>query len=35
VLERPSVARVLREAAPWLQYFPLLETLPADYRPAA
>jgi hypothetical protein len=26
---------VLREAAPWLQYFPLLETLPADYRPAA
>jgi glutathione S-transferase len=35
LLERPSVARVLREAAPWLQYFPLIETLPADYRPRA
>ena len=34
LLERPSVARVLREAAPWLQHFPLLETLPAKYRPA-
>jgi glutathione S-transferase len=34
VLERPSVARVLREAAPWLQHFPLLDTLPAEYRPA-
>src|SRR5690606_25649335 len=33
LLERPSVARVLREAAPWLQYFPLLAHLPADYRP--
>jgi glutathione S-transferase len=35
LLERPSVARVLREASPWLQHFPLIETLPADYRPAA
>jgi glutathione S-transferase len=35
VLERPSVARVLREAAPWLQHFPLIETLPAAYRPPA
>jgi glutathione S-transferase len=34
VLERPSAARVLREAAPWLPHFPLLETLPAEYRPA-
>jgi glutathione S-transferase len=35
LLERPSVARVLREAAPWLQHFPLVATLPADYRPRA
>lgn len=35
LLERPSVARVMREAAPWLQYFPMLESLPADYRPTA
>jgi glutathione S-transferase len=35
LLERPAIARVLREAAPWLQHFPLIETLPADYRPRA
>ena len=35
LLERPSVARVLREAAPWMQHFPLVATLPADYRPGA
>ena len=35
LLDRPSVARVLREAAPWLQYFPLIEDLPPAYRPAA
>jgi glutathione S-transferase len=31
--ERPPVARVLREAAPWLRYFPLVDTLPAAYFP--
>lgn len=35
LLERPSVARVLREAGPWLQHFPLVGTLPVDYRPPA
>lgn len=35
LLERPSVARMLGEASPWLRHFPLIETLPADYRPAA
>ena len=35
LLERPSVARVLREAAPWLQHFPLVKRLPPGYRPAA
>jgi hypothetical protein len=30
-----SPARVLREAAPWLQHFPLIESLPLGYRPAA
>jgi glutathione S-transferase len=35
LLERPSVARVLGEASPWLQHFPLVATLPADYRPTA
>lgn len=34
LLERPSIARVLREAAPWLQYFPLIDSLPSGYRPA-
>lgn len=33
LLDRPSVARVLREAGPWLRYFPLIETLPAAYVP--
>jgi glutathione S-transferase len=35
LLERPSVARVLGEASPWLQHFPLIATLPAGYRPGA
>jgi glutathione S-transferase len=35
LLERPSIARVLGEASPWLQHFPLIATLPADYRPMA
>lgn len=35
LLERPSVTRVLREAAPWLQHFPLIERLPPAYRPQA
>lgn len=35
LLERPSIARVLREAAPWLRHFPLIERLPAGYRPSA
>ena len=34
LLERPSVQRVLREAQPWIQYFPLLERLPAAHRAA-
>lgn len=34
LLERPSVARVRREAGPWMKYFPLLDTLPARYREA-
>jgi glutathione S-transferase len=33
--ERPSIARVLREAAPWLDHFPLIGTLPPGYRPTA
>jgi glutathione S-transferase len=33
LLERPSVARMLREAGPWLQYFPLRATLPDAYVP--
>jgi glutathione S-transferase len=35
LLERPSVARVLGEASPWLPHFPLIATLPAGYRPGA
>ena len=35
LFERPPVARVLREAAPWLPNFPLVATLPDAYRPAA
>lgn len=35
LLARASVARVLREAAPWLQSFPLVERLPVAYRPRA
>ncbi|MGN6112290.1 MAG: glutathione S-transferase family protein [Luteimonas sp.] len=34
LLERPSVARVLGEASPWLRHFPLVETLPAGYVPS-
>ena len=34
LLERPSVRRVLREARPWLGYFPLLDRLPAAHRAA-
>lgn len=35
LLERPSVERILREEAPWLQHFPLIDTLPPGYRPRA
>ena len=35
LLERPSVARVLGEAAPWLQHFPLLHALPPAFKAAA
>ncbi|MFT3808093.1 glutathione S-transferase family protein [Arenimonas sp.] len=34
LLERPSVQRVLKEAGPWIRYFPLLATLPPRYRAA-
>jgi glutathione S-transferase len=34
LLERPSVQRVLREAQPWIRYFPLLDRLPAAHRAA-
>jgi glutathione S-transferase len=34
LLERPSVQRVLREAQPWIGYFPLLDRLPAAHRAA-
>jgi glutathione S-transferase len=34
LLERPSVQRVLREAQPWIKYFPLLDRLPAAHRAA-
>ena len=32
LLQRASVQRVLKEAGPWIQYFPLLATLPPRYR---
>ena len=34
LLQRPSVRRVLKEARPWLENFPLLATLPAAHRDA-
>lgn len=34
LLERASVQRVLKEAGPWIQYFPLLADLPPRYRAA-
>jgi glutathione S-transferase len=34
LLQRPTVQRVLAEAAPWMPYFPLLERLPAAHREA-
>jgi glutathione S-transferase len=34
LLERASVQRVLREAQPWIRYFPLLDRLPAAHRAA-
>jgi len=32
--QRPSIARVLREAAPWLRNFPLRAHLPEAYVPS-
>lgn len=34
LLERAPVRRVLREAKPWIGYFPLLDRLPAAHRDA-
>lgn len=34
LLGRASVQRVLKEAGPWMKYFPLLDTLPPRYREA-
>ena len=31
LLERPSVQRVLKDAQPWIKYFPLLDRLPASH----
>ena len=31
LLERPSVQRVLKDAQPWIRYFPLLDRLPAAH----
>jgi len=34
LLERPSVQRVLKEAQPWIRYFPLLDRLPSAHLDA-
>jgi len=33
LMARPSVARTIKEAAPFFQYYPLRHALPAQYRP--
>jgi glutathione S-transferase len=34
LLERPSVQSVLKQAQPWIRYFPLLDRLPPSHRDA-
>jgi glutathione S-transferase len=35
LMARPSVARTIKEARPFFQYYPLRHALPAQYRPEA